>query len=223
VIRKGTKEEFGVWSQRLLKLMAEPGGCTRSKAEACLVADEALATLMKPVDDCPVRRIVEGRDNITRLDEALAAVILGSTVLEAVILGSTVLEIMELETFKAGHARAPGMPLPVEEIICTDGNGSWLKHRFEPSTSNTSAQVQALGIRVAELSASHATREEFQALQAKLTKKIRNLERASGGKGGSRSGNGLFYMYADSREQYKDKRNYLDGESMNTCITLTVC
>jgi hypothetical protein len=62
----GTKEEFGVWSQRLLKLMAEPG-CTRSKAEACLVADEALATLMKPVDHCPVRRIVEGLDRSTRL------------------------------------------------------------------------------------------------------------------------------------------------------------
>jgi hypothetical protein len=159
--------------------MAEPGGCTRSKAEACLVADEALATLMKPVDDCPVGRILEGLDRSTRLDEALAAV----------ILGSTVLEIRELETFKAGHARAPGMPLPVEEIICTDGNEFWLNHRFEPSTSNSS-QVQALGIRVAELSASHATREEFQALRAKLTKKIRNLERASGGKGGSGRGSG---------------------------------
>jgi hypothetical protein len=64
--------------------MAEPG-CTRSKAEACLLADEALATLMKPVDGCPVRRmrrIVEGRDHNTRLDQALVAVILGSTVKE---------------------------------------------------------------------------------------------------------------------------------------------
>jgi hypothetical protein len=78
--------------------MAEPGS-TRSKAEACLLADEALAALMKPVNDCPMRRIGEGRDHNRRLDQALVAV----------ILGSTVLEIMELETFKAGHARASGM------------------------------------------------------------------------------------------------------------------
>jgi hypothetical protein len=54
-----------------------------------LVADEVLVTRMKAVDDCPVRRIVEGFDPNTRLDEALAAV----------IMGSTVLEIRELETF----------------------------------------------------------------------------------------------------------------------------
>jgi hypothetical protein len=70
-------------------------GCTRSKAEVCLVADEALSTLMKPVDHCTVRRIVGGVDRNTRLDEAVTAV----------ILGSTVKEIRELDTFKAGHAK----------------------------------------------------------------------------------------------------------------------
>jgi hypothetical protein len=208
----GTKEEFGEWRQWLLKLMAEPG-CTRSKVEACLLADEALATSMKPVDDCPVRRIVKGHDRNTRLDEALAAV----------ILGSTVKEIRELETFKAGHATASGTPLPVGEVICTDGNASLLQQSFEPAPVDTSAQVQALEKQVAELSASyalsasHATREEVQALRAlssQLAKKIKNLEIASGGKGGSGSGSGLVHTYADSREQYKDKVNYLDGESM---------
>jgi hypothetical protein len=81
--------------------------------------------------------------------------------------------------------------------------------------------MQALKKQVAELSASHATREEVQALRAssgKLTKKIRNLETALGGNGGSGSGSGSglvqMQMYADFREQYKDKVNYLDGESM---------
>jgi hypothetical protein len=200
----GTKEEFGEWSQRLLKVMAEPG-CTRSKAEACLLADEALATLMKPADDCRVRRIVEGLDRSTRLDEALAAG----------ILGSTVKEIRELETFMAGHSRPLDMPLFIEEEgSCTDGNGSRLQERFESTTLDTSAQMQALKKQVAELSASHATREEVQALQAfssKLTKKINNLEKASGGKGGS--GSGLVQMHADFREEYKDKVNYLDREN----------
>jgi hypothetical protein len=177
----GTEEEFGEHRQRLLKLMNEQG-CTRSKGEACLDADEALATLMKPVDDCRVRRNVDGVDSSTSLDEALSAV----------ILGSTVLEIRELETFKAGHARAPGTPLSIEEeVICTDDNGFRLQQRFEPATLDTSAQVQALENRVAELSASHATREEVQALRAlssQLTKKINNLESASGGNGGSGSG-----------------------------------
>jgi hypothetical protein len=198
----GTKEEFGEHSQRLLKLMNEQG-CTRSKGEACLVADEALATLMKPVDDCPVRRIVKGLDSNTRLDEALSAV----------ILGSTVLEIRELEPFKAGHARAPGTPSSVDEVICTDDNGFRLQQRFEPATLETSAQVQALKNRVAELSASHATREEAQALRAlQLTRKINNLESASGENGGS--GSCLVQMHADFREKYKDKMDCLDGESM---------
>jgi hypothetical protein len=105
-------------------------------------------TLTKPVDDCRVRRIVDSVDSSTRLDEALAAV----------ILGSTVLEIREPETFKAGHARAPGTPLSIEEeVICTDNNTSRPQQSLESATSNTSAQMQALENRVAELSASHAT------------------------------------------------------------------
>jgi hypothetical protein len=75
--------------------MAEPGR-TQSKSEACITADEALATLMKPVDDCPVTHIVERFDRNTRLDEALAAM----------ILDSTVLDIKKLETFTAGHPSA---------------------------------------------------------------------------------------------------------------------
>jgi hypothetical protein len=72
----GIKEEFGEWSQRLSRLMDEPG-CTRSKAEACLVAVEALATLMNTVNDCPVRRIVEGLDCNTRLHESSSCSDLG--------------------------------------------------------------------------------------------------------------------------------------------------
>jgi prefoldin subunit 5 len=75
--------------------------------------------------------------------------------------------------------------------------------------------MQALKSQVAELSASHATREEVQMLRtssSKLTKKINNLETTLGGKGGS--GSGLMQMHADFREQYKDKVKYLDGESM---------
>jgi hypothetical protein len=106
-------------------------------------------TLTKPVDDCRVRRIVEGVDSNTRLDEALAAM----------ILGSTVLEIRELETFKASHATASGIPLSIEEaIICTDDNRSRPQQILEPATSNTSAHMQALENRVAEVSASYATR-----------------------------------------------------------------
>jgi hypothetical protein len=199
----GTKEEFGEWSQRLLKLMAEPG-CTRSKAEACLLADEALATLMKPVDDCRVRRIVEGLDRSTRLDEALAAA----------ILGCTILDIRKLETFMAGHSRPSDMPLSVEEeVSCTDGNASRLQQISKSTTLDTSAQVQALENQFAELAVSQATREEVQMLRtssSKLTKKINNLETALGGKGGS--GSGVVQMHADFREQYKDKVNYLDRE-----------
>jgi hypothetical protein len=65
-------------------------------------------------------------------------------------------------------------------------------------------QVQSLENRVAELSASHATREEVQALRAsssKLTKKINTLEMALAG-------------MADSREYCKDKMDCFDGESM---------
>jgi len=61
------------------------------------------------------------------------------------------------------------------------------------TTSDTSAQMQALENQIAELLASHAM----------LTKKIRNLEPAWGGKGGS--GSGLVQMHADFHEQYKDK------------------
>jgi hypothetical protein len=104
--------------------MAEPG-CTRSKAEACLLADEALATLMKPVDDCRVRRIVESRDHNTRLDEALAGM----------ILGCTIMEIRELKAFKAGHATGSDTPLSVEEeVIYSDGNASCLQQIFESTT-----------------------------------------------------------------------------------------
>jgi hypothetical protein len=124
--------------------MAEPV-CTQSKAKACLVADEALAALMKPVDDCPVRRIVEGLDRNTRLGEALAAV----------ILGSTILDIKKLDTFKADHSGAPGMPSFVGVVICNDSKGSRLQQTFDSRTLDTSAQVQALENRVAELSASH--------------------------------------------------------------------
>jgi hypothetical protein len=111
----GTKEEFGPRWQLLLKLMGEPG-CTQSKAEACFVADEALSILMKPVGDCPVRRIVEDLDRDTRLDEALAVV----------ILGSTVLDIKKLESFKAGHPSASEMLSSVEEVICNDSKESRL-------------------------------------------------------------------------------------------------
>jgi hypothetical protein len=57
--------------------------------------------------------------------------------------------------------------------------------------------------------------EEIHALRAsssKLTKKIRNLETALGGKGDR--GSGLVQMHADFREKYKDKVKYLAGESM---------
>jgi ankyrin repeat protein len=218
----GTKEEFGAWRQGLLNLMAEPG-CTQSKAEACLVADKALATLMTPVDDCPVRRIVEGLDRNTRLDEALAAV----------ILGSSVLEIKKLETFKAGMLSsvwevekaakevtaaedAEAAAEETEETICTDGNGSRLQEIFEPTTLDPSAQMQALENRIAELSALHATREEAEkALRnssRKLAIKFKQLEKALGGNGGS--GSGAVQMHADFREQYKDKVQYLDGENV---------
>jgi ankyrin repeat protein len=198
----GTKEEFGPRRQRLLKLMAEPG-CTQSKAEACIAADEALAGLMKPVDDCPVRHIVERFDRNTRLDEALAAL----------ILGSTVLDIKKLETFTAPHPSASGMPSSVGKIICTDGNGCRLQQRFESTTLDTSAQVQALENQVAELSVSHATQQEVQARLAKLTMKIKQLEKASGGSG-SGSGSGLVQMHADFREEYKDKLDSVEGESI---------
>jgi uncharacterized coiled-coil DUF342 family protein len=82
---------------------------------------------------------------------------------------------------------------------------------------DTSAQVQALEKQVAELLALHATREEVQALRAsssKLTMKIKQLEKASGRNGGSGSGLVQMQVHADFREQYKDKLNYLDGESM---------
>jgi hypothetical protein len=128
------------------------------------------------------------------------------------------MDIRKLETFNAGHAKPSYMSLSIEEeVICTDGNASRLQQRFASTTSDTSAQVQALENRVNELSASKATREEVQTLRAsssKLTKKINNLELALGGKGGSGSGSGLVQMHADFREQYKDKVNYLDGESM---------
>jgi hypothetical protein len=94
---------------------------------------------------------------------------------------------------------------------------SRLQQRFESSTLDTSAQVQSLENRVAELSASHVTREEVQALRAsssKLTTKTKQLEKASGGNGGSGSGCGLVQMTANFRKQYKDKLDCLDGDSI---------
>jgi hypothetical protein len=46
----GTKEEFWIMASMRIQAIAEPG-CTQSNTEACIAADEALAILMKPVDD----------------------------------------------------------------------------------------------------------------------------------------------------------------------------
>jgi outer membrane receptor for ferrienterochelin and colicin len=48
------------------------------------------------------------------------------------------------------------------EVICTHCNASWLQHSFDFTTSEAYAQVEALENQVAELAASHATREEVQ-------------------------------------------------------------